>query len=43
VEEMKEEVQAMSAVFEYLTLFDFIIAFALVGILCCGLFDVERT
>ncbi|ACI54764.1 hypothetical protein Rleg2_1472 [Rhizobium leguminosarum bv. trifolii WSM2304] len=33
----------MSAIFEYLTLFDFFIVAALVGIFCCGLLDGETT
>jgi hypothetical protein len=41
-EEM-EEVQAMSAFFEYLTLFDFFIIAALIAIFCCGLLDSETT
>jgi hypothetical protein len=39
----KEEKQAMSAIFEYFTLFDFFIVAALIGIFCCGLLDGEAT
>jgi hypothetical protein len=38
-----EEEEAMSAILEYLTLFDFFILAALVGIFCCGLLDGEKT
>ena len=36
-----DEEQAMSAILEYFTLFDFFIGAALVGIFCCGLLDRE--
>jgi len=36
-----EEEQAMSAILEYFTLFDFFIVAALVGIFCCGMLDRE--
>jgi len=36
-----EEEQAMSAILQYFTLFDFFIGAALVGIFCCGLLDHE--
>jgi hypothetical protein len=39
----EEEEQAMSAVLEYFTLFDFFIVAALVGIFCCGLLDGRAT
>lgn len=39
----KWEEQAMSAIFEYLTLFDFFILAALIGIFCCGLLDGETS
>jgi hypothetical protein len=38
----EEEEQAMSAIFEYFTLFDFFIVAALIGIFCCGLLDGEK-
>ncbi|MBY5814369.1 hypothetical protein HFN60_01640 [Rhizobium leguminosarum] len=33
----------MSAIFAYFTLFDLLIAAALIGIFCCGLLDGETT
>ncbi|MBP2446143.1 hypothetical protein JOH51_003582 [Rhizobium leguminosarum] len=33
----------MSAIFEYFSLFDFLIIAALIGIFCCGLLDGETT
>ncbi len=33
----------MSMIFDYFSMFDFFIVMALVGILCCGLLDGERT